>query len=336
MTSTSRPARRGRLKLTTWLGLRDALIGAFAGVLEYAAAQVPRAQRSPAKAVHEFRKSVRRARSLLRLIRDFVPSADYTRIDRDLRDALGGASGLRDADVLLGTLRGLVVPTPELPAARAASRLLRAQLAALRSRKAAPRVLRSGAAKLRGVVDQLSAALPTALSDERLARGLSRLFRRAERALERAREEREEDAIHDWRKRVKEVRYALELLTPPTDAGKLPLHQLAADLAEQLGEITDLIILARFLRAAEKELAPVSAAGLVQSIHREVQRRFTPAARIGVKLHRDPPKALARAAIAAARGPASPLASPGPSALPMASPRPSASPAPDSPSDAQG
>src|SRR5688572_28087233 len=79
------PEPVARLALDPSLPPWAALNAAFAGVIAYATAQVPRAEQDPAKAIHEYRKSIRRARALVRLVRPFVKGKQYERLDGELR-----------------------------------------------------------------------------------------------------------------------------------------------------------------------------------------------------------------------------------------------------------
>ncbi len=355
-----------KLGLQGWLGLRDGLLSAFGGVLAYARAQSAAAgdpagdsngdpsgdaagnpagkataadpAGRAAVAVHEFRKSVRRARAVIRLLRPLIDEPEYAFLEQELRGALGAASGLRDADVLLGTLRAHPVRpgSPEAAAARAAAKALEARVAALRAGPPASVVLAEGAARLAPLPDALGAALPRALTPKDVARGLARLFRRAEKALRDARRDACDETIHDWRKRVKELRYALELLdaaaggddpgrpaaaSPPRETG---LRRTAAQLAEGLGQVTDLIVLHRELLALE---APGDKGGLetlAARVEDRVQAGFREMVRLSRPLFGGKPRAVADAIVAAAvktpRGPSRVAAAPPPLVRPRTAP----------------
>jgi CHAD domain-containing protein len=63
--------------------------------------------RDPAKAVHEARKDLKKARAVLRLARPALRSKAYRRENGALRDAGRLMSAARDADVLVTTMEGL-------------------------------------------------------------------------------------------------------------------------------------------------------------------------------------------------------------------------------------
>src|SRR5690348_9577121 len=83
----------------------------------------------PETSVHEIRKDIKKARSLLRLARPGMPAKAYRRENRRLRDTARGISGTRDADVLAETVDGL--------AERYAGRLPKRSSTALKRRLAA-------------------------------------------------------------------------------------------------------------------------------------------------------------------------------------------------------
>ncbi|MEA2297262.1 MAG: hypothetical protein QOF77_198, partial [Solirubrobacteraceae bacterium] len=61
----------------------------------------------PVDAVHEARKSIKKTRALLRLVRPGLPKRVYRSENRTLRDAARLISGARDADVMVETVEKL-------------------------------------------------------------------------------------------------------------------------------------------------------------------------------------------------------------------------------------
>src|SRR4030095_8200693 len=64
-------------------------------------------------AVHYARKQLKRARAGLRLLRDALPKASYSRENGELRDAARPLSPIRDARVMLDTLERAPVNAPQ-------------------------------------------------------------------------------------------------------------------------------------------------------------------------------------------------------------------------------
>src|SRR5919201_4778965 len=69
---------------------------------------------SAEEAVHEARKDMKKLRAVLRLARDELGDEVYRRENECFRDAGRRLSGVRDADVMLETLRGLKGDFPAL------------------------------------------------------------------------------------------------------------------------------------------------------------------------------------------------------------------------------
>lgn len=188
-----------------------------------------------AEAVHEIRKSVKKLRALLRLIRPGL--TDHAGLDATLRDAARQVSALRDATVLLHTLEALA--PGGLPTLRAAL-------------EAAPqRAPETAAAALAACRADLARA-EQALSDLDLAghdttvleAGLGRSLRQAQAALHQVLHAPADgaEALHEFRKRVKDHLYHSRLLTPLWPALLAPHAEAAETLAEALGLINDIAV----------------------------------------------------------------------------------------------
>jgi CHAD domain-containing protein len=227
-----------RLVLPADLSLRDALAAAFRDVLRHAAAV-----RGP-RALHEQRRSVRRARALLRLCRPLLDDRVHAALRRTLRDCHAETSPLRDAEALASALRAV----RGVPAVRAEAAVVRLALLA-RQRSATPparvhEVLARQADVLAALPDFFARALAPGIAGPDLLASLRGSFRRARRAAARAAKTRRGADLHAWRKRVKELRYQLELV----GAGKA--RRRAARLADALGEVAAALRLRDHLAAA--------------------------------------------------------------------------------------
>jgi CHAD domain-containing protein len=228
------------------------------------------------EAVHDTRKALKRLRALVRLLREELGEQAFARENAALRDIAGRLAGARDAEVMVSTLDRLLDDHGEHGAARrrGGGKLrgrrsvvklrrrgpvvkLRAQLAAERDR-AAQRGLREEATRdamlgeLYAVRGRVAAwPLPGNANLRPQERGLRRLYRQGRRRYGRALRAKPRDtrALHQWRKRVKDLRYAAQVL------GLEELSKRADDLQEQLGEEHDLALLAARVRAPGGPLA---------------------------------------------------------------------------------
>jgi len=171
--------------------------------------------------VHEARKSIKKLRAALRLARNMAPRSAIDSVGAPLREAAHALGPLRDHLVLKKTGRELakrgepLPPEPEPPGT--APLLNRARTELSRTARGLRVLLRMG-------------------FDERGAEaGLRRLYRRARKAMKTAHEKASDDNLHAWRRRAKDLGYALALLEAP-DAYVKKL----ARLTELLGDDHDL------------------------------------------------------------------------------------------------
>jgi CHAD domain-containing protein len=226
------------------------------------------------QAVHETRKAIKRVRTLERLTRTAEAGAERRRRKEMLRAATGELSGVRDAQVALSTLEGLMRSAPKRLGADAGVARLHATL--LAEQAAAERDLRESGAREHALtlLRQARAGLvDAAVGDARIRAGalndgITRIYRRGREAM-RIAGRRKDIArpkgiaeMHQWRKRVKDLRYAAEALgdgfnaSAPVARGKRRerLRRIARDadrLGEALGEEHDLALLARRVSAED-------------------------------------------------------------------------------------
>jgi CHAD domain-containing protein len=287
------------------------------------------------RTVHELRKTLKRLRALMRLLRDPLGRERFARENVALRDCARGLAGARDAEVMVATLDALVRRHPELTA-RYTSRSggtyrLRAELVAERERAAA--VAREPVRR-RGAVAELHAMRARILGWELRERphdpaklvtpGIERLYDRGRRRLRQARRRRDIDAMHAWRKSVKDLRYIAETLDRESaersaaDTGHTALdagrgHKAAkrrtkgakrlrrvarrADrIGDILGEEHDLALLARRVRKRSELFAGDrrTRRTLLKRIERRRKRLRRRALREGERLYERKPKAFVR------------------------------------------
>jgi hypothetical protein len=255
------------------------------------------------EAVHETRKALKRLRALVRLLREELGEQAFARENAALRDVARRLAGARDAEVMVSTLDRLLADEHGLGRRRGVAKL-RAQLLAERDR-AAERTLGSSAARgavqgeLRAVRVRVAAWNLSAGDNLRLAEpGLRRLYRQGRRRRRRALRAKPGDtrALHLWRKRVKDLRYAAQML------GLSTLAKRADGLQERLGEEHDLALLAARVSASGSPLAGGgkrrrrTRRALLKLIARRRKRLRKRALREGKRLYRRKPKRFSRRA----------------------------------------
>lgn len=242
------------------------------GQLELAAEQLE--GQPDSKAVHETRKALKRLRALVRVLEGAVDGADFGIERRTLRDAGRRLAGARDAEVLVDTLEQLLEHSPRKLAARRGVAALRAGLADERDRAQA-RLLGDVTMRMQvlGELHVLRARVhgwPLAddASAAQLDAGVRSIYSQGRRRYRRAAKDNGRDAsghhLHEWRKRVKDLRYAAEMLEREApkngrerrrasrrrrelERTQKPIHRLASradELGEVLGHEHDLALLA--------------------------------------------------------------------------------------------
>ncbi len=231
-----------------------------------------------AESVHETRKALKRLRTLVRLLEDQLGEQAAAREQALLRDAGRRLAGARDAEVIVGTLEELLRQHPRKLARPGAVRLHRRLLAEREqatTRLLGDQVVRAQVlADLRGARARMAAWAPTAEAGVApLEPAFKRIYRQGRDRYLRASQGKGERAaaMHRWRKRVKDMRYAAEALGRPgphpgaraagarSGARKraarrkrdlIPRLARRADaLGELLGEEHDLFLLAQRVRA---------------------------------------------------------------------------------------
>ncbi len=198
-----------------------------------------------ARAIHETRKALKRLRALVGLLREDLGEPRFKREHAILRDAAGRLASARDAEVMVETLDALLQRHPRKLARQRSLIELRKLLVAERA-AAAQRTLDDQATRaevlreLRGLRERARCwGLPDRPGISMVEHDLRRVYRQGrERKRLLARGKGGARELHEWRKRVKDLRYAAEIL------GLRPLARRAEKLGDSLGEEHDLVVFA--------------------------------------------------------------------------------------------
>lgn len=207
-----------------------------------------------AKAVHETRKDLKKARSVLRLVRQGLGKERYREQNARLRDAARLLAGARDAEVKLATLDSLVAEEDGLGglAPESVDRL-REALAAERARHSgdahlAERIDDAREAIERGRLEIGGWALPAGW--KAVSKGLERSYGRGRaRYAEVQRDPSSDEAVHEWRKRVKDLWYHLRLLRDSWEGVLAATVDELDELSDLLGDHHDLAVLVEAIEA---------------------------------------------------------------------------------------
>ena len=247
----ARQPDRDRSRGDSPLDVTEALRGILIAQIEAARRRLL-ARRVPSdSSIHAARKTLKRARATLRLLRPALADATYRRANTTLRDAGAGLRAARDAKVLLHTVDALL---------GSERRLVQAVLGSLgrmleRERVAASRALVRDGHGVAWSVDILT-SLAADVQRWRVSRAdsayvvvaLRRIYKKSRKAMALATVRRTDASLHEWRKQLKYFVYQLQLLQPlrPKYLGKR--LRMARHLAGMLGLAHDLAVLRQKIR----------------------------------------------------------------------------------------
>jgi CHAD domain-containing protein len=208
----------------------DAALAGLGGRLTEARAQD--------EAVHEVRKRLKEVRALVRLVREGLGERVFDAVNGALRDAGRPLSEVRDAMAVIDALAKLMgrfgAVHEELVKRRGeVRRRVIEEDKALEKARLAIAEVRKGCAgwKIDG-------------GWETVAAGMERAYRKGRRAMRKAVDGEDDEKWHEWRKRVKDLRYQLEMLEPLWPKVMKAMAKEAHALTDLLGEDHDLAVLA--------------------------------------------------------------------------------------------
>lgn len=222
-----------------------------------------------AEGIHEVRKRIKKARSLLRLARADVGAGVARHANAELRRVGADLARQRDADALVEAVDRLLEPaepaegappSPDGAAAGALGRVrtvLAERAEAVRAGDAIdPAMVRTAARTLDQVTTWLDRVPPHAEGWDALGPGLARTHKRGRAALAALPQEPSAEELHEWRKRVKDLWYQQRLLRRLWPEAQRPIIEAADRLADVLGQEHDLAALVDLLAAVDDEGEP--------------------------------------------------------------------------------
>lgn len=274
-------------------------------LIDHAIGQVEDREVARHEAVHEVRKDCKRLRGLLRLVRPAAARL-YRRENQWLRDAAAPLSGVRDATAAIECYDKLMVRFGA--GGDSANRMapVRQALIAERDRRARDAGdLDAGlsafreamrAARARVPEWQLPPADPSGQGFDLLGPGLKKTYQRGRRAMDAAYHDPSVAHFHEWRKRVKYLRYQLRLLRRVWPALMKPLRDEVKALGDLLGDDHDLAVLEDSLERAlgEGDTARELRLAMQELLKRRSGELRHQARRLGLRVYAERPKALRR------------------------------------------
>ncbi len=202
-----------------------------------------------AVAVHAARKDLKRARTVLRLLRPALGDRVYHRDNLVLRDSARVLNAARDAKMLVETIQFLRRSNRSLRAcpgvAKLAGRLQAEQASMQRRLQERPKELERTRRALEVLHDRLGDWQVGRHGWSVLGPALKRIYGASRCALPGTRIRLSDASLHEWRKQVKYLRYALQMLKPVRSRKLARLARQAERLTDELGRAHDLAVLAR-------------------------------------------------------------------------------------------
>jgi len=242
--------------------------------------------------IHEARKSLKKARAFLRLLKPGLAAAAYRVGNSNLRDAARPLSALRDAKVLpdaLGMLAqhygkplrvldlGGLEKKLRSQKAKLRHDILHTDLTILAHSRRLLREARAAAKQLRIRGDNWEVVSPA----------LKQVYRQGRRALAAARDQTSPEAFHECRKQAKYLRYALETLEPLWPPVIHSLADQAHELTNYLGDDHDLTVLRQKAQDTLSAADEAALAALIERLQMELRQK---ALRLGSKLYEEKPE----------------------------------------------
>lgn len=245
------------------------------------------------KAVHEARKALKRCRAVVRLVRPVLGGDVAAAANAAYRDAGQALSATRDADVLLATWDKVVgdgVDGVDDATVEAGRRALEAHRDRIRAEPSTPP---AAVAEALREASRTAAGWPEMDDSWRaLAPGLGRIYGQGRSAMA-ATGKGDDEAWHDWRKRVKDTWYHLTLLVPAWEpvlaAEEDELHRLS----ELLGDDHDLAVLGAEIAGRDEPWSGDEAAALGRAVDARRAALQVEALDRGRRVYAEKPKAFA-------------------------------------------
>jgi CHAD domain-containing protein len=252
--------------------------------------------------VHEARKTIKRMRAMARLLRHETGEREFAQTNASLREAGKRLAGARDAEVRIATLHDLRARHPDELSDEPVQQLLDR----MEQERASAHGPDSELAVLADIAEMRRDLLRWNLLEhdrEALRVGLRAIYRDGRRRYKRVKRSRASnpERVHAWRKRVKSLYYALDMLGGERASATAKLTKRAERLGDVLGEEHDLWMFASCLED-EPRLDRHTRERLLTLIERRRKRLRKRALKLGSRLYaRKPGRFAARAAKALSR-----------------------------------
>lgn len=250
-------------------------------------------------AIHETRKSCKKIRAVMRLIRPAIPASQYRSENIYFRDLSRMLAGERDARVAIKTLEKLQSRYKKQLNPEIADKIRKTLQSEVDSVTATHQGKTVKDEKVKDAVEQLRTAsvridgYKWKIKSEHLVEGLTRTYRRGLSEARQAEVSGSDEDLHEWRKRVKYLWHQFKIIKGIWPKVIQPLSEEYHRLSDLLGEEHDLTVLgdkiepirSQTLSEEEKEVFRA----LIRQRKQDYRDRIFP---LGRKLFAEKPKAL--------------------------------------------
>ena len=245
--------------------------------------------------VHDTRKNFKKIRTVLRLIRSEIGEEKYKIENSFYRDAGRTLSDLRDSTVLILTFDKLA-KSSELEMSNFDFSVFRDFLVEKH------KTIRTAKSKKSAVINSLSTDLLLARSrvfdwplsgDEfkLIKKNLQQIYEQGQKYMYAVFSESVKENVHEWRKRVKDLWYAMRILSNLWPEIMSPLVTLLGKLSDALGDANDLFLLKeRIISNQSKFKDAQHTRELINFIDRRIIDLLRDARSIGRKVYSEDPK----------------------------------------------
>ena len=246
-------------------------------------------------AVHETRKCFKKIRALLRLIRFQIGEETYQAYNQFFRDEARKISVVRDVNVLIETLDKIKNSYQETLSddifTGFRTHLLRKKHALSKKVLYRKKALQKMQSRLEEIAEHLPPLTIGHNDFSVYCDGIKKIFKQAKNGLLLAGEKRTVETFHDWRKRVKYLRYQTDLLSMAWPAVLSLQEKEMNHLTDLLGDHHDLAVLQKEILKIPIENPEVLDI-LLGLIHQRKTALEEEAFPLGARLFADKPKSF--------------------------------------------
>lgn len=247
------------------------------------------------ESIHETRKTFKRLRALLRLVRDNLPAETYRLENRFYRDSGRQLADLRDVTSLMEALDRLLEQHPE---ERLKEAILENKASLDEKREAIAKQFRTE--KLPG---QVKANLQIAQKripewafshsgKQAFLRSIPRIYKRGRNAMGAAYKKRKDEDFHEWRKNVKYLWHQLQVVEKIWKTEMKALIKSLKSLSDDLGEDHDFTLIKEHVKNGSLQFPDEIKPVLDEQLAQEQQIRRKKAYYLGRRLYAEKPSAF--------------------------------------------